>query len=693
MKEVLISENKVYLEKNFMITELNVPNSSIKNGLRKGKKNKQLVWQSFPFLSNEYIDYDSIDKKAIERHKIPSKDELKVYDIKNDFDNKIHNGAKINSTYLLLNDAFTTKFTQFVPIYLEKGYNVKMATKIAKTHALIHQIFLLKKNGVSFNELFQQYKIFYPLYFSPKKLQYFYKKFSEIKSVEDISNTLINKNKGKVSNRSKLTDVHRAILRELYRDPKNTTAADIKKIANQQFLNLGISQLSYSTVRFFLGTKETLNSCRRYRQGKSNTRNELLPYLKRAQPKYVGDLWQIDGVRFNIGYLEKNSVEFMVLMIVIDVKSMKIIGFAIGHSENHELAAKAISMAIKTTGYLPYEIQSDNASAFIKKEFLDIKREFYIRGCNWRKCMVDNPRDKSQVERLFKTLNISVFKKSPFFYGDGIQSKDKNGKPNSELLKIMRKNPDIPTKSNIANIAESFIEEYNGMEINGKVCPNVKYGMEKPKNVFNVKEADIAFMFLSRKEIQIEKSMIVFTIDGIQYTYSLKDFESIIKYGYKSKVIVKYDPSDLNKIFIFDLKTEKYLCTLEREIEVKMAMANQTKSDIRKIHQYSKKMDEYFDKMKNIRKEDIKVIDKTYSKIPLQLANHALSSKEQIKEAEDNFYRSLTDSIHLNNQLEEFDTKKKRKKRADHLPKKSDVTPKIFNSKGNLNEIKSNKDE
>ncbi|MFA6403104.1 MAG: DDE-type integrase/transposase/recombinase [Salinivirgaceae bacterium] len=600
--------------------------------------------------------------------------------------------TKVNFIYLTLCDAFENMFTQYAPTYLLWGYNISKATTLAKNHALLVSCFNQKEIGTSLKELFEYYKTFHPLYFNPKNLDYFYQIFSKIKSVEDIPAVLVNKNKGRRGNRSILTELHKSILKEYLRDPTKLSYVFIQKAANQQFLNFGIKELSYASVKRYLGRKDVQNECRKYRYGIENLKNTLLPYLKRAQPQHVGDLWQIDGTRLNVFYRENGKPEFIDIVVIIDVRTMKVLGFSLGENENADMIIKAFHMAIVKTQYLPFEIQSDNAKSFTKKEFVDLKREFYLKGCNWRFCSPYNPRDKGHLERFFRTFNTSILKSKPFYLGDGIQSKDINGKPSKELVELMFKSKEMLTRNELeANIAD-YIEEYNNMEINGKLAPNVRFASEKPENIFKLKEADIAFMFLSRTEIQIDKSTIIIQVDGIQFSYSLEEYDHIMNFGHKTKVIVKFDPKDLSHIFIFDIKTEEFIGKIEKPIEIKGTKASATKEDYKKIQQFSSRMDEIHERIENCRENDLKVIDNAISKLQFPQILPTINSKEEIKLAKDNFFQTMAESINRTNSVS------KKLKRNNCLPKK-DITPndnrrnKLFKPKPTFKLINPKKDE
>ncbi len=86
------------------------------------------------------------------------------------------------------------------------------------------------------------------------------------------------------------------------------------------------------------------------------------------------DGWEIPIYGYKLN--SKGGKEYFVkwvLFVIMDVHSRKIIGYHIAESENTETILKALEMAVRDTGTLPFEIVADNHAWNKTKEAENLK--------------------------------------------------------------------------------------------------------------------------------------------------------------------------------------------------------------------------------------------------------------------------------------------------------------------------------
>ncbi len=346
-----------------------------------------------------------------------------------------------------------------------------------------------------------------------------------------------------------------------------------EKLNNWAVLN-GFSEVSLSSVKKILSDPYIQNQCKPYRNGKEWERYNLNPFRLREEPKFNGELWQLDGSRLQFPYLdENNTVSFLQLFVVMDVHSRKIIGFSTGKTENHTLVIQALRNAVETTGYLPFEMVTDNGSCFKHERFKKLEEYISILGTNFRRHKPDSPRDKGHVERFFSTFQTVICKGKMGYIGEGIKSTREEARPSKELLSeaFLRKN--IRTRKELEIFAEHLILEYNLKKTNGKrEAPNIQFTISKlDKSISKVSDNDFTLMFWERiQEYQIRNSMIILSEGNsrnLQFQYIINDLENRYRLN-GTKVIVCYQKSDRSVVKLFD-ENERFILRIEKSEPIK----------------------------------------------------------------------------------------------------------------------------
>lgn len=323
--------------------------------------------------------------------------------------------------------------------------------------------------------------------------------------------------------------------------------------------------------------------------GKKYVKYNILPHNHFIAPKDEGTLWLLDGTRLQFAYRDdKTGYKTLIYYIVLDGKSKKIIGYSSSESENTEMAIRALKMACTNTKYLPREIIQDRSPAHRSEKYERIIAQGKLLGVYWRYCY--SPTDNAYVERSFKILQDRFCKTIDGYLGDGIRSKDPLGKPAPEELKRNLNKKNFRTKKELEKELEKLIYDYN----NSNFRINKEKRLNKEQLYRNVKIDPIhinseifASMFWDSKEITMHKGCIVFKIDGKTYYYNSYKTKSLVYFN--QKVRVCYHLENLDVVFLFDLKTGKYIDYLERYIPRPKANIERSKEDKEYVIEESKK--------------------------------------------------------------------------------------------------------
>ncbi|MEO7049516.1 MAG: transposase family protein [Ferruginibacter sp.] len=176
--------------------------------------------------------------------------------------------------------------------------------------------------------------------------------------------------------------------------------------------------------------------------------------------------WQVD--EFSLPFWE-DKFHRSVLVFVIDNCSKKIIGYAIGDTENSEVIKNAIRQAIFSTSILPFEIVMDNHSFTQTQSALNF--ENLLRKIGSRLTKTSNPWQKVLTEQCIKNLDI-LFKEHPGYLDISTRIKSVEDISIDELkVQYVQK---IKTKKEVIVITSSVIECYNDKPQKGKI-PNQVY--------------------------------------------------------------------------------------------------------------------------------------------------------------------------------------------------------------------------
>ena len=301
------------------------------------------------------------------------------------------------------------------------------------------------------------------------------------------------------------------------------------------------------------------------RDGEKALSDKVEPYIKRdASLLEVGDILVADGhkLAFNVINPFTGKPTRATLVGFSDWKSTALVGYEIMLEENTQCIASALRNSIINLDMIPKIVYQDNGRAFRAKYFTDDKG-FTELGFNglYSKLGIEtvfarpyNARAKV-IERFFKEFQEGFEKLLPSFVGSNIQNKPAYLMRNEKLHKQLH-NDFVPTLEETIKMIDMWLNFKNSQP-----CPNAP-------------NKTIAEVLESRKRQNIDTNLLddlmlateVKTIQRNGIRFLNCDYFDERLYGFKSKVLIKYNLFDLTSIKVYTNKGE-YLCTAERVTE------------------------------------------------------------------------------------------------------------------------------
>ena len=301
------------------------------------------------------------------------------------------------------------------------------------------------------------------------------------------------------------------------------------------------------------------------RDGEKALSDKVEPYIKRdASLLEVGDIFVADGHKLAFQVINPFTGKPCRATLVgfLDWKSTALVGYEIMLEENTQCIASALRNAIINLDMIPKVVYQDNGRAFRAKYFTDDKgfTELGFQGL-YSKLGIEtvfarpyNARAKV-IERFFKEFQEGFEKLLPSYIGSSIQDKPAYMMRNEKLHKSWH-NEYIPTIEETIKMIDMWLSFKNSQP-----CPNApdktiaEVLSERKRQNIDINTLDDLMLATEVKTIQR---------NGIRFLNC--DYFDERLYGFKSKVLIKYNLFDLTSIKVFTPKGE-YLCTAERVTE------------------------------------------------------------------------------------------------------------------------------
>lgn len=301
------------------------------------------------------------------------------------------------------------------------------------------------------------------------------------------------------------------------------------------------------------------------RDGEKALSDKVEPYIKRdASLLEVGDVLVADGHKLAFQVINPFTGKPCRATLVgfLDWKSTALVGYEIMLEENTQCIASALRNAIINLDMIPKVVYQDNGRAFRAKYFTDDKgfTELGFQGL-YSKLGIEtvfarpyNARAKV-IERFFKEFQEGFEKLLPSYIGSSIQNKPAYMMRNEKFHKNLHTEY-IPT----IDATIKMLEMWLGFK-NSQPCPNAP-GKTIAEVLSERKRQNIDINILD--DLMLSTEVKTIQRNGIRFLNC--DYFDERLYGFKSKVLIKYNLFDLASIKVYTPKGE-YLCTAERVTE------------------------------------------------------------------------------------------------------------------------------
>ena len=359
------------------------------------------------------------------------------------------------------------------------------------------------------------------------------------------------------------------------------------------------------------------------RDGEKALSDKVEPYIKRnASLLEVGDILVADGHKLAFQVINPFTGKPCRATLVgfLDWKSTALVGYEIMLGENTQCIASALRNAIINLDMIPKVVYQDNGRAFRAKYFTDNKgfTELGFQGL-YSKLGIEtvfarpyNAKAKV-IERFFKEFQESFEKLLPSYIGSSIQNKPAYMMRNEKLHKSWH-NEYIPTIKETIKMIEMWLSFKNSQP-----CPNVP-------------DKTIAEVLSERKKQNIDINTLadlmlateVKTIQRNSIRFLNCDYFDERLYGFKSKVLIKYNLFDLTSIKVYTTKGE-YLCTAERVTETH-PMAKLL-GDVKDFEDYKQKIV----KQRQLRKKTINSVKQYLSNEEVKFIEQKMDEPKDVK--------------------------------------------------------------
>ena len=317
------------------------------------------------------------------------------------------------------------------------------------------------------------------------------------------------------------------------------------------------------------------------RKGEKACTDECLPYIERLYDDLeANDCWIADNHTLDIMSNKdgKETLHRLSLTAFMDAKSGVIVGWNVTDNPCSNSTLFALRHGILRHG-APKIVLFDNGTEFLtndiagrghrtRKSKRNVEKPETILsrlGVEMKNAQVRNARAKP-IERAFLTFKESISKLFDSYTGGHILERP-------ESLKARIKKGEIPMDSQIREFLDVLIDgiynagDYGGAEKNKyKGYSRLDVWNESIQNTTQriIPEDDLNLLLMRTNGYQkVKRKGVFITIAGEKIWYSRENIWELLD----KEVYVRYDPTDLSKVRIYD-KDDKYMETwnVEREL-------------------------------------------------------------------------------------------------------------------------------
>lgn len=554
MDDIRIIENEVYLSYTYLSKVYDINNRTTE------KWSERNVGKRIRLSGRIFIEFNTIPSTT--RKKLPSKKELISLAKTNKHD------ELTERFFIQLERAYLNSFIQYREVYKVLDYDNGKVIEYSRHHAVWAEILTInmeyKNHRFPLRNVWEAYCRLYPN-------RYAYNRMNPCINTcknEGIQRLLVHQYNG-TPPCNKYDEVYTYWVAELLRSGKKYSRAHIHKIVCELARENGRKEPSLSSIKNWV--RELMPVIYADRYGNDAHNYGKLPYASIERATQANLQWQIDGWDLPF-YME--GFGRLTLFWVIDAHSGKVIGYQTASIESTETILKGLENAVENTGVLPLEIVSDNhsfnktAEAGYFKETLE-----KMAGTKWT--VSSNPRRKSLVERSFKTFGEQYCKGMPGYIGEGVRTKNPDGRTSQELMDKYQKAGNWLTEEQIKMIAIKCITEYNNTKGTDGMTRNERYEANKCEHAIQVDLINRLQLFTRTAKYKVSHGQINIVREGVKYEFQLR--AALFNQWNDKKVNVRY--VDFDEIYLFDADTDQYITTVPRKQKIHGALADQTEED------------------------------------------------------------------------------------------------------------------
>src|SRR5574344_1891223 len=377
------------------------------------------------------------------------------------------------------------------------------------------------------------------------------------------------------------------------------------------------------------------------RDGEKALSDKVEPYIKRDTSLLeVGDVLVADvhKLAFQVINPFTGKPTRATLVGFLDWKSTALVGYEIMLEENTQCIASALRNSIINLDMIPKVVYQDNGRAFRAKYFTDDKG-FSELGFNglYSKLGIEtvfarpyNARTKI-IERFWKEFQEGFEKLLTSYIGSAISEKPAYMMRNEKFHKNIHNNY-VPTIEETIKMIDMWLSFKNSQP-----CPNATdktiadvLENRKRQNI-NIDTLDDLMLATEVKTIQR---------NGIRFLNC--DYFDERLYGFKNKVLIKYNLFDLTSIKVFTTKGD-YLCTAERVTETH-PMAK-ILGDVKELEDYKQKIE----KQRKLRKKTINSVKELLSNDECKFIETEITGNKEFLKPVKTSFKSCFNGVYKNN--------------------------------------------
>lgn len=292
-------------------------------------------------------------------------------------------------------------------------------------------------------------------------------------------------------------------------------------------------------------------------QGAQRANNLFLRQNRTVMASCRDALWYIDGTKVNLyfKYWDEKSRRTKVgttsCIYVMDAHSEVFVGWYMCENETFQTTYEALRNAFERTGFMPYELVSDNQAGFTSKAALRWRAKLETIS---HTTIPENGKSKT-IEPAFGRFQAEVLHRHINYTGGNITAK--SAKTKVDLAKIIQNVEALPTYEEVRAQNEADISIWNSL-------PHPKFAGKSRMDVYrtSVNPQAIAitdiirekvFYIATEKASTFRASGIEVTLKGEKRVYEVFSAPNTPDLEWRRKntgreFVVEYDPHDLSKV-------------------------------------------------------------------------------------------------------------------------------------------------